>query len=328
MKKTRRGANKSDSLYLISEYKDLYVGFSSDKFHRQKGSSGGVGTEISSYLLEKKEIETVIGVGFSQRFPYRPEYQAVNEAREVNKISGSKYIYMKLSPLIRLIESNKEKKTAVFVQPCFVNAVRKMQKIKYKNIKYIISFFCGYNVTEEATAYLIGKAKANHLDIAEISYRWGEYPGGFMVKTKQGKIINFGKECYEIVDLMFLRNGCKKCSLYMGEGADIVLGDAWIRTLKNASVMIARNKVGLDLIKKMKRENQIKLFKIKEQELIQMHWHNLKYKKYGMGFFLNLGHQVLKTKIAKRMAPFRFLMFLSKIRRKFVIGIDIELQRL
>ncbi|MCD6517079.1 MAG: Coenzyme F420 hydrogenase/dehydrogenase, beta subunit C-terminal domain [Candidatus Aminicenantes bacterium] len=322
----KRGFSKSyDSRYLVSDYQKLCIGFSLDPARRQMGSSGGVGTEISGFLLENRIVETVIGVGFSQDRPYLPEYQAVQNVEDIRKISGSKYVYMEFDSLKKLIDLEKEKETAVFLQPCFVRAVRQMQKNGYTNIKYIISFFCGYNITEDATEYLIKKAGVRKENIDEMAYRWGEYPGGFMVRTKDGRVVRFGKECYELVDLMFLRKGCKKCSLYMGEGADIVLGDAWINSLKNASVVMARTGAGAALIEKMERENKVKLFGIKERELVRMHWHNLKYKKYGMGFFLNLIHQIVKRKAIRSLIPFRLSMFLSKQRRKWVIGIDVDL---
>lgn len=147
-----------------------------------------------------------------------------------------------------------------------------------------------------------------------------------MVKTQKGRIIHFGKECYELVDLMFLRNGCKKCSLYMGEGADIVLGDAWIRSFPNSSIVMTRTNKGTDIIRKMEMEKQIKLFKIKEEDLIRMHWHNLKYKKYGMGLFLNLLHHILRSQVMKKIAPFKLFMFLSRIRRKLALGIHMQLE--
>jgi coenzyme F420 hydrogenase subunit beta len=318
-------SNGYDSRYLVSDYQKLCIGFSLSPAHRHMGSSGGVGTEISAFLLGNKMVETVIGVGFSQGRPYLPEYQAVRDEDDVKKISGSKYVYMEFDPVKKLIDSEKEKQMAVFLQPCFVRAVRRMQRNGYTNIKYIISFFCGYNITGEATEYLIKKTGIRKENIDKMAYRWGEYPGGFMVRTKDGRIVHFGKECYEIVDLMFLRKGCKRCSLYMGEGADIVLGDAWINSLKDASVVMARTDAGGALIEKMERENKIKLYSIKERELVHMHWHNLEYKKYGMGFFLNLIHQIVKIKAIRNLIPFRLLMFLSKQRRKWAVGIDVDL---
>jgi len=311
--------------YLISDYKQLFCGFSLNHTHREKGSSGGIGTEISSFLLTHKLVDKVIGVGFSKNHPYVPVYQTVEDGEEVTQLSGSKYTFMSFAPLKNLIHQEKEKKLAVFIQPCFIKAIRKMQANNYPNIRYIISFFCGYNVTEEATDYLIKKAQVNKDNIQEISYRWGPYPGGFMVKTKNRRITCFGKECYELVDLMFLRRGCKKCSLYMGEGADIALGDAWIKSLPKASLVITRTDLGADLIERMEKKRTLKLYEIKEKDLIQMHWHNLKYKKYGMGFFLNLIHHILKIKFIKHTVPFKLFLFLSKIRRRFAIGVDIEL---
>jgi len=318
-------SEKYDSNFLISPYQRLFIGYSNNKKHRHIGSSGGIGSELACFVLEKGLVDLIIGVGFSECDATLPEYQAIRDQKNVNKLSGSKYVYMEFKPLSRLLYLHRGKTIAVFVQPCFVKAIRSFQRNKYPNIKYVFSFFCGYNITYEGTEYLIRKTKIKKEEVDCMAYRWGDYPGGFMVKSKNDKIVRFGKECYELIDLIFLRKGCKSCSYYMGEGADVVLGDAWIKNLSQASVVITRSDVGSGVIEDMHSAREIRLYQLKESDLIKMHWHNLKFKKYGLSPFLNFLHIVLKSNLVKNIVPFKLMLLLSRIRRKFVIGISLSL---
>jgi len=319
-------SGKYDSDFLITPYQKLFIGHSNNKNFRKHGSSGGVGGQVASYILENDIVDVVIGVGFSKNDPTFPVYQAITKPENIHKISGSKYVYMELKPLLDLLPLYNDKKIAVFIQPCFVEAIRNYQRHKMPSIKYIFSFFCGYNKTYDGTEYLIKKTKVKKDEISSMEYRWGAYPGGFMVESKTGERVHFGKEFYELVDLMFLKDGCRVCPYYMGEGADIVLGDAWVKNMKNGTLVITRSNTGTNLISKVHSENLIKLYFIKESEIVRMHWHNLKFKKYGLSPFLNLLHFILSTKLAINLAPVKFFTLLSRFRRKFAIGISVDLQ--
>ena len=317
-----------DSEFLISQYKNLYIGYSCDQKFRVAGSSGGVATELGHFVLEKGLVDAVIGVGFSKYDPTMAEYQIVENPQHIDRLAGSKYVYMGFKQLSNLLYLHREKSIAVFVQPCFVKAIRSFQRNKYPNIKYVFSFFCGYNITYEGTEYLIRKTKIKKEEIDCMAYRWGDYPGGFMVKSKDGKIASFGKECYELIDLMFLRTGCKNCSYYMGEGADAVLGDAWLKNLRQSSIVITRSDAGTTVIKDMHSARKITLYHLNEIDLIKMHYHNLRFKKYGFSSFLAFLHIVLKSALAKNVVPFKLMMLLSRVRRKFAIGVNVSLREI
>jgi len=319
---------KYDSNFLISPYQRLFIGYSNNNQHRHIGSSGGIGSELACFVLEKGLVDLVIGVGFSKCDPTLPEYQVIDCQEDVDKLSGSKYVYMKFEPLAKLLALYNKKSVAVFVQPCFVKAIRSFQRNKYPNIKYVFSFFCGYNITYEGTEYLIRKTNFRKQEIDRMEYRWGEYPGGFMAKSKDGKIATFGKECYELIDLMFLRKGCKNCSYYMGEGADVALGDAWLKNLKQSSIVITRSDAGTKVIKDMCSARKITLYHLNKIDLIKMHYHNLRFKKYGLSSFLAFLHILLKSVLAKKFVPFKLMMLLSRVRRKFAIGVNVSLQEI
>ncbi len=309
---------------MISKHINLFVGESNNKINRNSGASGGVGTEILEYLLNSRKVDMVVGVGYDGCDKVRPVYRIINNAAEIQKLSGSKYVFMELPPLIRLLEAHSDKKIAVVVQPCFVKFIRR----KFKNVICVISFFCGYNIEYAATAYLLHKARIKEDDVSAIEYRGGEYPGGFTVFKKDGSVRSFGKECYELIDLLFLRKECSKCKYYISDSADIVLGDAWIKGVKNKTVVLINTQNGDDVIRSMHHEKLISLYGLDEEELLEMHSHNLKYKNYGHSPFMKFIVKIFNNKAARKLAPFYFFSFLSRIRRHFKIGIKKDLKKI
>ena len=306
---------------MIPNYRHLFVGYSNDIYYRLHGSSGGVGTTLLHYLLETREVDGVIAVGFDEKNKTQAVYKFIDDPSQITQLSGSKYVYMSLAPLLKLLQRYSLKKLAVVVEPCFVKAVRKMAP----HCKYVISFFCGYNMEYEGTRYLLKKSRIPERDITAIGYRDGKYPGGFTVYARNGSLRNFGKPSYELVNLMFLREGCHKCRLYIAPDADIVLGDAWLKGVKNESVVLAHTSAGDTLLKEMHQKNLLTLYDLNREELLRMHRHNLKYKTYGHSPAMLAVVKLFNNHFARRFAPFYFFSFLSRIRRFFMYGINMRL---
>ena len=302
---------------MIPDFRRLFIGFSTNESHRFAGSSGGVGTELLYQLLNQQKVDRAIGVGFDTESPTRPVYKEIATSTDVKELSGSKYVYLPVKPLLDILHQNPDKKYAVVVPPCFVAVIKKQAP----NAVYIISFFCGYNITQAATDYLVRKTGFSPDDIAQIDYRGGEYPGGFTALTKTGETKSFGKECYEIIDLMFLRKGCGKCHYYISPDADIVIGDAWLNNLKNASVIMTHSDKGDSLFKDLFNQKHLALFNLTEEALLTMHKHNISYKYQGHSRFMKVLLFLFNNAIARAIAPFSFFCFLSRQRRKFAVGI-------
>lgn len=311
-----------DMTRLLGSYEKLYLGHSCDSNTRSNGSAGGVGTALLKHVLLENLVDGVVGVGFHETNPALPIYKTVFRPELVDTLSGSKYVYMSAVDLKKEVTAYADKRLAVVVQPCFVPLIRRWQK-KNPNIKYVFSFFCGYNKDIEATKYLVKKSGISHPSINHIEYRGGNYPGGFRVTSKTGKTIQFGKENYELVDLMFLRKECHHCPYYMGEFADIALGDAWLKDHSNMTAIISRNHIGTELLLSCVEKNKISLYSLQAQDLVKMHWHNLKYKKYGHGLLLKALVHFFRDIVPHPLVPFVFLGKVSKARRKFKMGISI-----
>lgn len=313
----------TDKEHLLSTYNTLYLGHASDPAIRAKGSSGGVGTTLFHDLLKDKTIDGILAVGSPDTESLDIDYHLAKSLEDITKLAGSKYIYIPFKKLKEKIEAYADQRLAVIAQPCHVPALRQLQKKKFPNIKIIFSFFCGYNISKMGTEYLVEKSHLPKEKIEHIEYRGGEYPGGFRITSKDDQVIQFGKECYELVDIMFLLKGCERCPFYMGEFADIVLGDAWLKDHKNMTAIIARTELGDEILKKSFKEKSIELFKLEENDLIRMHWHNLKFKKYGHGRFLKFVVFTFRDFLHQKIIPFKLMLFISRVRRKFAIGVTI-----
>lgn len=311
---------QADTEALVGEVRELALGFSADRETRRQGSSGGVGTEIARFVLDTGLADAVIGVGFADKDPTAAAYRIVRRTDEVAMLAGSKYVYMRWEPLREMVERHAGERLLVFSQPCWIPSLRRLQQGGAR-IAYLVSPFCGYNMTEEGTDYLLHRAGLARGDVLRLAYRDGAYPGGFTAVSKDGRCARFGKECYELVDLMFLRKGCSVCRLYMGEGADLALGDAWTRGLPDASVVLARTEAGRDLLSDVREAGRVRLFELSPDDLVRMHRANLRFKKRGLPAGLRLLHRVLSTRAARRWAPFRAACFLSRIRRRFAVGV-------
>ncbi|MBU1230900.1 MAG: Coenzyme F420 hydrogenase/dehydrogenase, beta subunit C-terminal domain [Proteobacteria bacterium] len=289
---------------------------------REAGASGGLMTAVLSLLLEQGRVDAVVSVGFDPDAPLSPRFLISRTTEELRAKAGSVYCHMRLSGLEQLVVSHSQLRLAVVCQPCHVAAVRKLQSSRHSHIQFVFSFFCGYNMEFEATAYLLRRLGIPQDEVARIEYRGGPYPGGFQATRKDGRVSGFGKECYELVNLRFLRKGCGHCRLYMGEGADLALGDAWLRGRRNLNVALARTPLGLECLRRAVQAKRIDLYRLSEQDLVLMHLHNLRYKKYGHSRFMRSVLWVLRDFLPEHLIPFGLLISLSRLRRRFKIGIE------
>lgn len=291
----------------IGDYISINVACSKDKNIVEKASAGGVVTSLLINALKKKYVDAAVVVGMNKDMPYLHEVKLAKNKNDIIKAAGSKYVLVNFSDFLNKINENKDKKLAVTALPCHTMAIRKLQEKKQiKNIKLLIGLFCGYNIPFDATLYFLKKLNIKLEDIKELKYRGGTYPGGFLVKLKNGKQKFLPKYYYDFLNLMYVPKGCLKCKDYTNEQADVSVGDSW--GYDNCSLMIIRNKIINDLT-----EN-LKIKKINEKEFLKMHWHNIKHKKQGDPLSLTLIRLSLKT--FKPILPIHLLGTIAKLRRK------------
>jgi coenzyme F420 hydrogenase subunit beta len=286
---------RKSSKGIIGVHKSIYVAHSKDANIRAKGSSGGVVTALLIYALEKKIIDGAIVVGMNKKEPWKYEIKIAKNIEEIIEAAQSKYAIVPLNSILRKLE-NETGNFAVVGLPCHIQGIRKLQFGSWENakkIKLLIGLFCGFNLHFSATDYLINKVGVKKCDIKSLEYRGGDWPGGFLIKTKNGTEKFIKKFYYNFVNVMFVPKRCLLCADLMNELADISVGDAWLNDITDGwSTVIIRSENGRILFKEAAKHNYIDYKQITKEDILKSHSHLIRYKKRSV--FVRLG--LSKTK--------------------------------
>lgn len=241
----------------IGNYHTIYAGHSLNTQIRANGSSGGGITELLLYLIRTKFVDAVLvtKMDSSGTAPI-----LTSDENIIIQAAQSKYC---LSPTNRILKQilDSDKRIAYVGLPCQVQGLKKAMTVNpvlKERIPITIGLFCGFNMTIDATQFLIQKSRIPKTDIQEISYRKkiNEATGFFIRGTQKTFFVE--KHGYTFLNLFFSPKRCLKCYDYTAEFADISFGDAWEKGL-GWSRIICRTPESDKLIQEM-AANQI--FKI------------------------------------------------------------------
>ncbi|MFC1786437.1 Coenzyme F420 hydrogenase/dehydrogenase, beta subunit C-terminal domain [Halobacteriota archaeon] len=267
----------------VGVYKSLYVGHSRDVKIRNNASSGGVVTSLLIFLLDKGLIDGAIVVCMKYKEPWNYEVKIARTKKDILKASQSKYSLVPLNAILSKIRKE-DGNFALVGLPCHIHGIRSLQMMGWEHsdkIKYLIGLFCGFNMHLSATNHLINKLGVEKGDILSLQYRGGNYPGGFLIKTKNNNEKSLEKFYYNLLNLMYVPKRCLLCVDLMNELADISVGDAWIKDIDKDgwSTVIVRTEKGETLFKDAIKHNYLGYKKISREDLLKSHSHLIRYKK-------------------------------------------------
>lgn len=235
--------------------KAIYYGWSSDPKVRRIASSGGVITEVSSWLLEKHKVEGVIHTCPNPEDQTKTISCISTNRNELIRRSGSRYAIS--HPLAILKALDRTKRYAFVGKPCDVATLNNFIKVQpeWKNIIiYTISFFCAGMPSQDAQSKLLEHLGCPKEKLKTLRYRGDGWPGYTTAieysdkeyrtdyATSWGKIL--GRDIMKM---------CRFCLDGIGETADISCGDAWYLTpdkkpnfseSKGRNVIFARTDLG------------------------------------------------------------------------------------
>ena len=263
-----------DSSKVWGREKRVYLGWSKDSVLRRKASSGGILTELASFLLDEKKVDCVIHTCASKESPTKTEICYSYNREELIKRCGSRYAIS--HPLAQINTIDHQKKYAFIGKPCDIVALKNYMKIKPELktiIPYTFSFFCMGLPSETAQEKLLSELGCNPSDCKELLYRGNGWPGFTTAIDKNGKeyMMDYDTAWGQILgrDLM---SSCRFCIDGIGEMADVACGDSWYLTAQGKpdfsehdgrNVIFARTENGLELIL-----NAIKSQRIEAEEYI------------------------------------------------------------
>lgn len=224
---------------------------------RRLGSSGGVLTALSAWLIESGRTESVVGSRAGEQSPNRTVPVRIMSRDEALSSAGSRY-----GPVSNLTEYSPDAAVNALVgKPCEVSAAAQyhdLLKTPAADRPIALAFFCAGTPSQAATDTLVADMGADLEDVVSLRYRGDGWPGEFKVTLSDGTSRGMSYEDSWGKHLgRDLQWRCKLCPDGTGAHADIAVGDFWdadddgfpvFEEQEGISVAIARNKRGHELL--------------------------------------------------------------------------------
>ncbi|WP_417217480.1 Coenzyme F420 hydrogenase/dehydrogenase, beta subunit C-terminal domain [Arthrobacter sp.] len=242
----------------MGSFVGVWKGHAVDPETRHRGSSAGVLTALTTWLLESGKATRVAGAG-ADRDPRRTVPVSITTKEEALASAGSRY-----APTATLSNPDIQLPgTAVVGKPCEISAL-KSYVINAKangnrpSTPILLSFFCAGTPSAHATQRLIeslGIAKSTVPD--SLWYRGRGWPGRFTVQLRDiTRSVSYDESWGKVLGPA-TQWRCKVCPDGVGESADIAVADFWqsddsgypifVET-DGSSAVIARTIRGRDLL--------------------------------------------------------------------------------
>lgn len=253
----------------MGSFVGVWKGHATDPETRHRGSSAGVLTALTTWLLESGKATRVAGAG-AGRDPRRTVPVSITTKEEALASAGSRYAPTAIlsNPDIQLPG------TAVVGKPCEISALRSyVSNSRLDGMRtpapVLLSFFCAGTPSAHATQRLIeslGIAKGTTPD--SLWYRGRGWPGRFTVKLRDMTRSMSYDESWGKVLGPATQWRCKVCPDGVGESADIAVADFWesdesgypiFNEAKGASAVIARTIRGKNILMEAASEGIIEL---------------------------------------------------------------------
>lgn len=223
---------------------------------RYKGSSGGAITALTSWLLETKQLDSVVGAAAEKSDPRRTVSLELMTREDAIRAAGSRYAPVSNAALYESTERN----LGFVGKPCEASAVRALSETRNEHqTPLVISFFCAGVPNQFATENLIRELGVGEKSkITQLRYRGYGWPGKFYARDAHGNegIMSYDESWGKALGPT-TQWRCKICPDGIGQNADIVAGDYWhadsngypiFADGEGISVLIARSARGASLI--------------------------------------------------------------------------------
>jgi coenzyme F420 hydrogenase subunit beta len=327
------GSNQEDEigreLYAGGATHDPYIGYHRSTFagyvieppFREKGGSGGFGKWIQVELLRQGLIDAVIHVrgGEKEDGPLH-EYAVVSDPEMVISSSKSVYYPIEMSQMLAHVK-NTPGRYAIVGVPCFIKAVRLLQKVDpvvKERIRFCIGLVCGHLKTTryaDSLAWQVG-IEPGLLRAVDFRRKLPGRPANAKGIALCGPV---GNDKTEIVvetssllggsynDGFFRYQACEFCDDVVGETADISVGDAWLPEYmadgRGTSVIVVRSQTLQSVMEVAASESRIHLAEESPERIAKSQAGGLRDRREGLAYRLLLAKRNHQWHPPKRIAP-------------------------
>lgn len=286
----------SSTTDLIGGFRNIYVGYAIDKNLRWIGSSGGVASALTMYMLNEKLVNAVLAVSMSN-LTATPIW--IRDCSDIFRAIGSKYIHVPLLKSLRDV-SNSIKRFAVVGLPCHIHALNLLRKthVEVDEKLYVsLGLFCSRVISHSGLVALLIRTGVKKLDeVLELNFRGRGWPGFLCIILKNGKKIlmpyfSYWRPLYSTY--FYTPLSCLSCNDATNEAADISLGDPWLprfvrKENVGLSLIIVRTKKGEEIVLEAVNKGYIHIEELDVDSLVESQWRSLLFKKFLLGIRLAL----------------------------------------
>lgn len=257
----------------IDNQPQAYACYNKDESIRKESSSGGVFTLLASLVIEKGGI--VYGASFNNE--NMVEHIEIDNANDLNKLRGSKYVQSKIENTYSKVKDylNQERLVYFSGTPCQIDGLLAFLNKRYDNL-ILQDIVChGVPSPKVWKKYL---EQFNIEEDAKISFRdkstgWDSYSFTIDQKEKFTQLSSQNEYMKVFLKDLCLRPSCYDChSKSLHRNSDITLADFWgIKNIcpelydnKGTSLVFINSKKGKELFENIKQDIEYKEVNIED----------------------------------------------------------------
>lgn len=316
----------------IGRYLKCYAGYVQESSYRRLGGSGGFGKWVLAELLRLSHVDAIIQVHATEGMNGKHYSYAIFDSFE-SVLNGSKSSYypIELSDVLATV-SKEAKRYAIVGVPCFIKAIRLVQKadpVLRDRIRFCVGLICGHLKTAhyaENLAWQVGIKPGNLRQVdfrVKLPSRPASRKGIRFIGDSAGQVddkLACTEELFggDYNDCFFRYSACEYCDDVVAETADITIGDAWlpqyVSDSQGTSVVVTRHATLEKLLSSASAEGRVYLEPITAEEVARSQAGGLRDRREGLALRLHLRDRSGVWRPPKRVGP--SLRGISRHRRR------------
>lgn len=303
----------NENINIEEAIEEIKVSYSTNYVLRNNSASGGVITQVISYMLENKLIDGAVVVTQSEEDPLKNTVKVVEDLNELYESQGSRYSPSSNCSILKEIINNNEYNKLVFVgKPCDIEAVNNMCKLnKSLNEKIVlkIAIMCNHTPTRQGLKKLLKFYNIDSNEIRKMKFRGNGWPGNFSIRKKDGQVFEIGYfEAWNKYLAFDYNEACNYCMNPFPLAADLIVGDPWGEEFADEKVgisLIIIRKNGMEIINELERINILQSSNVKFDDVLRYQKHLLiKHKDFKLNSLVFKGIHRHKVRMSELISFF------------------------